>query len=275
MQRPALGVVLALALAGVGCALLTPYPGGGDPVKAISDSTAGKGDSPFDTGDPQEPLFDPAIDDSVHVVTNVNDVVAIPGSSFVIDLAFVADNANVVGGGIQFPGSSEVQWTFIDGLEGMSSGDIRFGYVVDKNVCNDIPNLCHEIKTTQFAVARNAGGGDVDGDGSKDGEFVVSPGEEVTVVLQCATCDSPSCRDLLPDGECFFCAQPDVCKEYFDRCLAEGKPNASDESEVQLFDTLFGIDGILWSTRDGCVVGEGACTEAQKNAETMPDECGL
>lgn len=275
MLHPHVGVGLALATAALGCALLTPYPGGGDPNKALSDSGAGKGGSPFDTGDPQEPLFDPAIDDSVKVVSNVDKVVAIPGSSFVIDLAFIAENANVVGGGIQFPGSSEIQWTFIDGLEGLSSGDIRFGYVVDKNVCNGIPNLCHEITTTQFAVARNAGGGDVDGDGSKDGEFVVSPGKEVKVVLQCSTCDSESCQDLLPAGECFFCGQPDVCVEYFDRCLAEGQPNAMDESEVQLFDTLFGEDGILWSTRDGCVVGEGACSKAQENAETMPDECGL
>ena len=64
-----------------------------------------------------------------------------------------------------------------------------------------------------------------DGDGTKDGEFVVSPGKEVTVVLQCATCDSQSCQDLLPPDECFFCGQPDICNQYFDRCLAEGQPN--------------------------------------------------
>jgi hypothetical protein len=270
MQR-AIGPALGLALGGVGCALLTPYPGGGDPVDAIVE---GAGSSPFDTGDSRDPLFDPAIDDSVSIVSNIDTVIAIPGSAFTIDLSFVAENSNVVGGGIQFPGSDEVQWTFIDGLEGMASGDIRFGYVVAKEVCNDIPNLCHEIITTQFAVARNEGGGDIDGDGARDGEFVVSPGKEVTVVLQCATCDSQSCQDLLPPEECFFCGQPEVCGDYFDRCLAEGQPNFG-MSEADLFDSLFGENGILWSSVAGCSLGEAACENAQENAETEPDVCGL
>lgn len=270
MQR-AIGPMLGLALGGLGCALLTPYPGGGDPGDALAEGGSG---SPFDSGKAQDPLFDPAIDNSVSIITNVQKVIAIPGSAFTIDLSFSAENSNVVGGGIQFPGSDEVQWTFIEGLEGTQSGDIRFGYVVAKEVCADIPNLCHEIVTTQFAVARNSGGGDIDGDGTKDGEFVVSPGKEVSVVLQCATCDSPSCQDLLPPEECFFCGQPDVCVEYFDRCLDEGKPNFG-MSEADLFDSLFGATGILWSTVSGCSLGEAACENAQQDAEAMPDVCGL
>jgi hypothetical protein len=270
MQR-AIGPCLGLALGGLGCALLTPYPGGGDPVEAIVD---GAGNSPFDTGMAQDSLFDPAIDKSVTIVSNIDDVIAIPGSAFTIDLSFIAENSNVVGGGIRFPGSEEVQWTFIEGLEGMPSGDIRFGYVVAKEVCEGIPNLCHEIITTQFAVARNDGGGDIDGDGTKDGEFVVSPGKEVRVILQCATCDSQSCQDLLPPEECFFCEQAPVCNEYFERCLAEGKPNFG-MSEADLFESLFGVDGILWSTVAGCSLGEKACENAQKDAETEPDVCGL
>jgi hypothetical protein len=270
VSRP-VGVVLGLGLAVLGCQLLTPYPGGGDPADALAGS--GGEDGTFDEGMTRGPLFDPAIDVSIKVTSNVDDVIAIPGSAFTIDLSFIADNANVVGGGVQFPGSDEIQWTFIDGLEGMTSGDMLFGYVVAKEVCADIPNLCHPIETTQFAVARNTKG-DVDGDGKDDGEFVVSPGKEVTVVLQCATCDSKSCQDLLPIGECFFCPQPDVCGDYFDRCLAEGQPNF-DTAEADLFSALFGTEGILWSTRDGCAIGEGACEKAQMNAEAMPDECSL
>lgn len=270
MQR-VIGPVIGLALGALGCALLTPYPGGGDPVDALVD---GAGDSPFNTGDPQDPLFEPAVDDSVSIVSNVDDVVAIPGSAFTIDLSFVAENMNVVGGGIRFPGSEEVQWTLIEGLEGMAGGDIRFGYVVATEVCAEIPNLCHEIKTTQFAVARNPGGGDVDGDGSSDGEFVVSPGKEVTVILNCASCESESCQELLPPGSCFECPQPEICNEYFERCLDEGKPNFG-MAEADLFDNLFGPDGILWSSQAGCSLGATACENAQEDAEDMPDVCGL
>jgi hypothetical protein len=269
VSRP-LGVVLGLALAGWGCALLDPYPGGGDPKKVIGDPNNGK----FQGGEEQQPLFDPAIDDSVVINSRLQRVVAIPGSAFTVDLGFIAQNDNVVGGGIQWPGSDEVQWTFIEGLEGLSEGDIQFGYVVAREVCGQIPNLCHAIETKQFAVARNNGGGDVDGNGTQDGEFVVSAPEDVTVIVQCATCESQSCQDLLDPADCFYCVQPDVCVDYFDRCLAEGRPNAGTD-EADLFETFFGPDGVLWSSMGSCASGEAACEKAQENAETMPDECGI
>lgn len=253
--------------------MLDPYPGGGNPADALSDNGGGSGSS-FDRGEEQEPLFDPAIDSSVTVNSRLKKVVAIPGSAFTIDLGFVAQNENVVGGGIQFPGSEEVQWTFIEGLEGMGDGQIQFGYVVAREVCEGIPNLCHPIMTKQFAVARNPGGGDIDGDGTKDGEYVVSKPDDVLVILQCATCESKSCQELLEPQDCFYCGQPEVCSQYFDRCLAEGKPNAGTD-EADLFETFFGEAGVLWSNAGSCASGEKACEDAQSHAEDLPDECGI
>ena len=86
--------------------------------------------------------------------------------------------------------------------EHLSDDLAHIGFVVDEQICGQVPNLCHEIKTEQFAVARNTVG-DVDGDGVPDGEFVVSRPVEVTVVLQCSTCESPSCQELLPELELF------------------------------------------------------------------------
>ncbi len=266
------GIFVGLAV-GLGCSLLQPYPGGGDPADAVAASDD-DGPSPFNTGDPQDPLDDPATDSTITVVSNLDRAVSVPGTAFTIDLGFVAKNANVVGGGIRFPGSEEVQWTFIDGLRGEKSGTLQFGYVVDMDVCEDIPNLCHEIMTTQFAVAENTGRADVDKDGTPDGQYVVSEGVEVPIVLQCATCDSTSCQDLLPIGECYYCGQPQICKDYFDRCLAEGRPNAGTD-EAQLFDRLFGPEGVLWNNESGCALGENACDNAQQNASALPDECGL
>ena len=113
-------VPLALAL-GLGCSLLTPYPGGEDPAAVLG---SGSPNGAFDAGQEQEPLVDPAEDPSIGVTRNVTKVIAHPGSAFPIDLDFDAPGMNVVGGGISFPGSDEVQWTFIEGLEGQETGNI-------------------------------------------------------------------------------------------------------------------------------------------------------
>lgn len=262
-------------LLGLGCVLLEPYPGGGAPGKALNDERPeGPG---IQGGQEQEPLVDPAIDPNISVRSRAPDpVLAIPGSALLVDLEFIAPQRNVVGGGIRFPGSDEVQWTFVGALEG-DDGEmpIQFGYVVATEVCQDIPNLCHELETEQFAVSRNlAPDGDVDGDGQPDGEFVVSKPAAVRVVLMCATCESKSCEEVLPAGTCKQCGQPQVCRDYYERCLAEGKPNHGMQEE-QLFDTFFGDDGVLWTTASGCAAGEATCEDAQQNAEAMPDVCGL
>jgi|SRR5688572_3073073 len=261
-RAPAATVPLAIVI-GFGCSLLEPYPGGEDPGKALADST--DGDSIIG-GDAQEPLVDPAIDSSITVIANITRVLAFPGEAFLIDLEFEAENMNVVGGGIQFPGSNEVQWTFIQGLEGMERGQIQFAYVVDKNVCSEVANLCHVLDTRQFAVARNVTG-DVDGDGVEDGDFVVSTPKNVDVILQCATCDSPSCSEVLEPGECSQCAQPMVCRDYFAACLDPAVfPDVTDE-DVDFFNSVFGMSGALWTSVNGCAAGEGICQAAYEDYE--------
>ena len=249
----------------LGCTLLDPYPGGNNPGEVLAGSV---GEGTFDTGELQEPLVDPAIDESINVTRNLESVLAHPGDAFPIDLSFDAQNMNVVGGGIQFPGSNEVQWTFIEGLRGQTLGDIRFGLVVDNDICGEVPNLCHELKTQQFAVAENVVG-DVDGDGEDDGQFVVSPPVEVTVVLVCATCESPSCLELLPPGECQQCAQAAECNDYFDLCLDPTVyPDVTDE-DVTLFNSIFGPGGVLWSTQDGCALGSNLCEGALSDIDNQ------
>lgn len=259
-------VPLAVGL-GWGCTLLTPYPGGEDPADLLGGGGAGT----IAGGDEQEPLVDPAIDPSLSVTRNVTTVVAYPGSAFPIDLNFDAPGMNVVGGGISFAGSDEVQWTFIQGLEGEATGGIGFGYVVDGEICSQVPNLCHEIRTEQFAVARNTVG-DVDGDGQADGDFVISRPVEVTVILQCATCESPSCQDLLPEGECQSCPQPAACEDYFDMCLDPATNPDVTDADAAFFETIFGQDGALWTTPNGCAAGEAACDGALADDA---DPCGL
>ena len=79
-------VPLALATAW-GCSLLAPYPGGEDPAIVLAN---GSGDGTFEGGVGQEPLVDPALDDSIGVTRNLTKVTAHPGSAFPIDLDFDA-----------------------------------------------------------------------------------------------------------------------------------------------------------------------------------------
>ena len=273
MQRGFLVYVLGGLAAGVGCGLLTPYPGDGNPAEILAGQSGGTDGSPFNTGDPQGPLLDPAFDDSVSIISNEDVIVANPGQAFTVDLEFSAENNNVVGGGIQFPGSDEIQWTFIDGLEGEERGRIQFGYVVDANICDQVPPLCHKIETQQFAVARNvAPNGDVDGDGNADGEFVVSKPEDVTVVLRCSSCDSPSCRDIEElAGECQFCNQPPACQQVFEMCFQDGRPKF-DTDEADDFERFFGPDGLAWRSGTVCIPdGEGQTAADQLCNNALDD----
>jgi hypothetical protein len=263
-MRRAASVGSSIAFLAMGCQLLTPYPGGGDPAKTIGDAGKGSGIE----GKAEDPLIDPEVDPTISVRSNADEpVLAIPGTAFLVDLDFIAPERNVVGGGIRFPGSNEVQWTFLNSLvDDDGSMPIQFGYVVGKDVCDDVPNLCHEITTEQFAVARNlSGGGD---------DFVVSTPVEVEVVLMCATCDSKSCQDILPPGKCQQCGQPQACRDYYERCLAEGQPNEGTK-EADLFETFFGPQGILWTVAAGCAAGARACEDAEEVGEGDPDVCEL
>lgn len=273
MRRLVLLVTVGLGV-GIGCGLLTPYPGSGDPAEVLGGSSP-DGRSPVEGGSPQDPLFDPAIDDSVSVVSERDVIIANPGESFVIDLTFTAANRNVIGGGIQFPGSNEVQWTLIEGLEGESSGRITFAYAVPADICADVPLRCHEIVTQQFAVVRNLTG-DVDGDGEQDGDFVVSrPAtsvgadgetlEGVRIVLRCATCESDSCQELLEDAECASCSQPPECAQAYELCFAPGRPKEGTD-EAEQFDQFFGVDGLAWKNGTTCAAGEDLCLDALDKA---------
>lgn len=265
-MRRTLSLLVTGLLAGLGCGLLAPYPGGGDAAESLGGARTDGGEAPIVGGVPQEPLVDPAVDDSIAVVSNADTIIALPGESFVIDLEYVAEQGNVVGGGIQFSGSDRVQWTLIEGLEGSLSGNVQFAYAVPSDICDEVPNLCHAIETQQFAVARNVSpGGDVDDDGEADGDFVISPPANVTVVLKCATCESTSCMETLPAGSCLSCAQPDACAEAFELCFAPGRPKAETDEGVQ-FGLFFGRDGLAWKAPQSCAAGEELCDDALEKA---------
>jgi hypothetical protein len=225
---------------GLSCGLLLPYPGGGDPAAAFSLADGGIPDA-------EEPLTNPPTDDEVNVINNFDDiVVAVPGGSFPISLNFQAPSQNVVGGGIRFAGSDEVQWTLLTSVMGQSTGDVAFSYVVSPEACEDVGNLCHEISAEQFVIT-NVGD-----------EFHVSEAVSVTVVLQCATCTSTSCLDILPPGACQECSQPEACQDLFATCYGPGSP-WEGTAEENVFNQFLGAQGSLWKSTETCVEGEALC----------------
>ncbi len=236
------------------CMLLEPYPGGGDPLDVFGDPGAG-----VSGGDPQDPLVDPPTDEDVSVANLIDQdcpddpkkdcVVALPGTGFPVRLQFIADAANVVGGGIRIKGSQEVQWTLLADVAGKTTGELSFAYVLPSDACDGLPNLCHVIETEQFAVVTTSDG------------FAVSEAIEVNVVLQCATCSSQSCVDALPPGACKTCTQPDVCDQLGQVCFSPGAPGDGTEAAT-IFDAFLDDDGVLWSSDQGCAQGETVCQAA-------------
>lgn len=238
-------LVLALAVVsglgcGLGCGLLLPYPGGGDPLDAFERDDSGIPNA-------EDPLLDPPTDDSVSVINNLDDIaVALAGASFPVSLNFQAPDRNVVGGGIRFEGSDEIQWTLISKIMGEQTGDVEFVYVVSAEACADVANLCHEVSAEEFVITQ------------RGAEFYVSKPIEISVVLQCATCTSTSCVDVLPPGSCQECGQPDACSMLFDDCYGPGAP-WEGTSEANVFEQFLGPDGSMWKGQHTCAEGEALC----------------
>ncbi len=239
------------------CTLLQPYPGGGDPADALRGDGAGP-----TGGEPQDPLVDPPTDESVSVLdltvcpdgtpadeSDKSCTIALPGTGFPVHLGFQAPGRNVVGGGIRIEDSPEVQWTLLQAVKDQNQGEIQFSYVLPADACANLSNLCHTIRTEQFAVVADGAGG-----------FAVSRPVVVDVVLQCATCDSQSCLDALPAGSCKTCPQPDACKTLYDMCYAPGQPSEGTDF-ADIFEVFLGTNGTLWSTVDGCIQGEALCKD--------------
>ena len=224
----------------MGCGLLVPYPGGGDAIEAFT--LAGSG-----IPNAEDPLVDPPTDETISVINNLEDVaVALPGASFPVSLNFQAPDRNVVGGGIRFEGSEEIQWTLLNKVQGEQTGDVEFTYVVDSAACNDLSSLCHEIKAEEFVISE------------RNNEFHVSRPIDIDIVLQCATCDSTSCVEVLPPGTCMECAQPTACQDLYDACYGEGAP-FEDSPEAAVYEQFLGLNGSMWRGATTCVEGEALC----------------
>lgn len=230
------------SITALSCNLLLPYPGGGAPEEAFRSSGSGFANA-------ENPLQNPPIDPSVSVSSELSVSIALPESGFPIRLTYETAEANVVGGGIRISNSEEVQWTLADDSLGQTNGTVELRYIIDELACEGIPNLCHEVITEQFVITQSP----------TSNQLSISSPVTVPVILQCATCESLSCVELIPlSVGCRTCEQPASCAQLYDQCYAPGASEEASEAAA-LFNAFLSQDGTLWTNRGSCIEGEILC----------------
>lgn len=129
-------------------------------------------------------LDDPDVDESIDVASDEPGGYeeASPGGTLNVSFTFDAPNANVVGGGIRFGTTGPVTVVEIPDAMGQTSGTINFAVEIPDSVCDDLSQICHDIKCYEFAVT-SAG--------------KISKSNINDVALKCGNCDEPSCKGLL------------------------------------------------------------------------------
>ena len=189
MHNPKLTTVVAAWLMLSGAAVLvTPAcnsdacgSGFEDPADCLADNAAGALNGAIQGS---YTLDDPGTDDTIDVTSDSSGgyAAATPGGSLNVSFAFNAPNANVIGGGIRFGTSGPVQVVEIPDAMGQTSGNINFAIEIPDFVCDNLSQICHDIKCYEFAVT-SAG--------------KISKANINDVALQCGNCDEPSCKTLL------------------------------------------------------------------------------
>ena len=97
-------------------------------------------------------------------------------------ISFTAPNANVVAGGMRFGDSGPVNVVPVNGAQGQTNGTLSLPFSLSANTCNNLSQICHDIKCYEFAV-------------TADGK--ISQANIRDVALMCGACDEPSCQSLI------------------------------------------------------------------------------
>lgn len=97
-------------------------------------------------------------------------------------ISFTAPNGNVVGGGMRFGDSGPVNIVPVSGALGQTSGTLSLPFSVSAATCDNLSQVCHDIKCYEFAV-------------TADGKITQANLRDVA--LMCGGCDEPSCASLI------------------------------------------------------------------------------
>ena len=112
-----------------------------------------------------------------------------------VQIPFNDPNGTVTHAGISFGSPNGQVWMVpINGAAGNSSGTLDFSMQIPSELCNNLSQICHDIKCYEFAAAK---------DGS---DWVISRSNINQLASLCGDCTEPSCQSLLGDN-CGFTGQ--------------------------------------------------------------------
>lgn len=111
------------------------------------------------------------------------------GQAVNVSIPFTASNSNVTHAGIRFGTTGDIIMVPISGASGNSAGVLEFQFGIPPGICDNLNQICHDIRCYEFAVA-----------GSGDNTFQVSRANINQLASACGGCDEPQCVALLGDG---------------------------------------------------------------------------
>lgn len=135
------------------------------------------------------------VDDSDLITTNDLNVLSSgsgytgvnPGESFVASISFEGD-VSVTHAGMRFGNSGKTWIIPINKSANKNSGTANISMTIPSGLCDDLSDICHDIKCYEFAV-RESGGG----------SYQISRANINDLAMMCGNCDEPSCQELLDD----------------------------------------------------------------------------
>jgi hypothetical protein len=130
---------------------------------------------------------DVEVDNSVIVFSGGNGYVPLRGGDEMNNtISFESPTATITAVGMRFGNTGPITFVPLTPEE-IASGICSFPFTIDPTVCEDISQICHDIKCNEFAMT-SAG--------------KISQADLQDIALICGACDEPSCLELLDESVC-------------------------------------------------------------------------
>ncbi|MGJ8666590.1 MAG: hypothetical protein ACSHW7_09510 [Patiriisocius sp.] len=133
--------------------------------------------------------IDPATvgtDNTVIVDTPTGVAPIMAGQTMTNQISFNAPNGNVNAVGMRFGTSGPITFVPVN-TNGATNATGTFDFVIDSNICENLSQICHDIKCYEFAQT-SAGN--------------ITAGSIRNVAMLCGNCDEPSCAGLVDPSDC-------------------------------------------------------------------------
>ncbi len=127
------------------------------------------------------------IDPTITIVNPGSSVVPLPsGMQMANQISFNAPNGNVNAVGMRFGTTGPIFFVPIN-TNGATSGTGAFDFQISPSICNNLSQICHDIKCYEFAQTTSG---------------KISAANIRNVAMLCGNCDEPSCQGLVDPSDC-------------------------------------------------------------------------